>query len=175
MIQIVRWLWRGAAATLGAATLALCAARYIRARQPLLDQIRAFNRRHLNPLMLGVAGRRGDYYHALRHVGRQSGHVYVTPLEAFPLPGGFVIPMTYGARTDWARNTLAAGGATLLLEGEALAVTRPRVVRLGEVSHALPVIERLGLCALGIGDLLLLERAEGAVSGRKLSNTNGHV
>jgi hypothetical protein len=33
-------------------------------------------------------------------------------------------------------------------------------VRLGEVSHALPVIERLGLRALGIGELLLVERAD---------------
>ncbi len=160
MAQAARWLWRGAAATLSVALLAICVARAVRARQPLLDRVRAYNRRFLNPLTLRAAGRRGVYFHVLRHVGRQSGRVYATPLEAFPVRGGFVIPMTYGLRADWARNTLAAGGATLLREGEALAVTRPRVVRLGEVSQALPLVERLGLRALGVGELLLVERAD---------------
>ena len=144
------------AATLGATLLA----RYIRARPALLDHVRAFNRRHLNPRALRIAGRRGVYFHALRHVGRRSGRVYVTPLEAIPIGAAFVIPMTYGLRADWARNTLAAGGATLLRRGEALAVTRPRVVRLGEVSASLPLVERLGLRALGVGELLWVERAD---------------
>ena len=161
----IRWLWRSLAALLGVAALAICAARYVRARQPLLDRVRAFNQRYLNPLTLGIAGRRGDYYHALRHVGRRSGRVYLTPLEAFPVGDAFVIPLTYGMRSDWARNMLAAGGAVLLREGEALAVTRPRVVRLGAVSHALPLVERLGLRALGIGELLLIERADRLADG----------
>ncbi len=163
----IRWLWRGVTLTLGLAALAAAttlaatlAARAIRTRQPLLDRVRAFNRRYLNPLTLGIAGRQGAYYHVLRHVGRRSGRVYATPLEAFPVGGAFVIPLTYGAQCDWARNTLAAGGATLLREGEALALTRPRGARLSEVSYALPLAERLGLRALGIGELLLLERAD---------------
>jgi len=160
MTAPVRWLWYGLVALLGVVALAIGAARYVRARQALLDRVRVFNRRHLNPLTLGIAGRRGDYYHALRHVGRRSGRVYTTPLEAFPVGAAFVIPLTYGQRSDWAHNTLAAGGATLLREGEALTVTRPRVVPLGAVSHALPLLERLGLRALGIGELLLLERAD---------------
>lgn len=164
----VRWLWRGAGVALSMAALAglaTLAARYVRARQPLLDRVRAFNRRRLNPLTLGIAGRRGDYYHVLRHVGRRSGRIYATPLEAFPVGDAFVIPLTYGMRCDWARNTLAAGGATLLREGEALVVIRPRVVPLAAVSHALPLIERLGLRALGIGELLLVERAAQAGDG----------
>jgi hypothetical protein len=158
--RVVRWLWQAGAVALGAVALATLAARYVRTRPAWLDRVRAFNRRYLNPLTLSIAGRRGDYYHVLRHVGRQSGRAYATPLEAFPVRGGFVLPLTYGLRADWARNTLVAGGATLLREGEALAVTRPRVVRLGEVSHALPLIERLGLSALGVGELLLIERAD---------------
>lgn len=142
-----------------ASALATLAARYVRARPPLLDRVRAFNRRTLNPWTLGFAGRRGVYFHALRHVGRRSGRVYETPLEALPVGEGFAIPMTYGMRADWARNTLAAGGAMLLREGETLAVTRPRVVRLGEVAAALPLIERLGLRLLGVDELLLVERA----------------
>jgi len=167
MAGAARWLWRiGVAALrvslglLGALALATLAVRAIRARPPLLDQVRAFNRRYLNPLTLGAAGRRGVYYQALRHVGRRSGRVYTTPLEALPVRGGFVIPMTYGLRADWARNTLAAGGATLLREDETLAVTRPRVVRLETVSRELPPVEWLGLRLLGIHELLLVERAD---------------
>lgn len=160
---VVRWVRRGLVAALcllavGAA--ATMAARYIRARPPLLDRVRAFNRRHLNPRTLGLAGRRGVYFHTLRHVGRRTGRVYLTPLEALPIGTAFVIPMTYGLRADWARNTLAAGGAILLREGQALPLTRPRVVRLRAVSAALPVVERLGLRALGVSELLWLERAD---------------
>jgi len=160
MTRVRRWLLSGALGLLGAGMLATLAVRYLRARPELLDRVRAFNRRHLNPRTLELAGRRGVYYQALRHVGRRSGRFYVTPLEAFPVPGGFVIPMTYGMRADWARNTLAAGGATLLREGQALAVTHPRVVRLAEVGGALPPVARLGLRLLGIGELLLVERAD---------------
>lgn len=167
MVIWFRWVWRSFMAALGAGlcllvvalVVATAAARYARARQPLLDRVRAFNRRYLNPLTLKIAGRRGDYYHTLRHIGRRSGRAYATPLEAFPVAGGFVIPMTYGARADWARNTLAAGGATLLRQGEAIALARPRIAPLSEVSHALPLIERLGLLLLGVDELLLVERA----------------
>lgn len=141
------------------ATLAALAARYIRVRPSLLDRVRAFNRRRLNPRALGLAGRPGVYFHALRHVGRRSGRVYLTPLEALPIGDAFVIPMTYGLRADWARNTLAAGGATLLREGQTLPLTRPRVVRLRDVDAALPIVERLGLRALGVSELLWLDRA----------------
>jgi deazaflavin-dependent oxidoreductase (nitroreductase family) len=167
----VRLLWAGlvllgASALVTLAGLATLAARYVRARAPLLDRVRAFNRRTLNPWTLSFAGRNGVYFHALRHVGRRSGREYVTPLEAFPIGDGFAIPMTYGMRADWARNTLAAGGATLLRGGEELTIARPRVVRLSEVAHALPWVERMGLQALGVDELLLVERepSDGAVS-----------
>lgn len=162
---IERWAWRSLVAALGvlaAGAAATLVARYIRARPPLLDRVRVFNRRHLNPRTLGLAGRRGVYFHTLRHVGRRTGRVYLTPLEALPVGAAFVIPMTYGLRADWARNTLAAGGAILLREGQALPLSRPRVVRLRDVGAALPVVERLGLRALGVSELLWLERPERA-------------
>lgn len=155
----VRWLCRASVALLILLCAATLAARYIRARPSLLDRVRAFNRRRLNPRILGLAGRPRVYFHALRHVGRHSGRVYLTPLEALPIGDAFVIPMTYGLRADWARNTLAAGGATLLREGQTLPLTRPRVVRLRDVDAALPIVERLGLRALGVSELLWLDRA----------------
>lgn len=160
MARVARWLLGGALGLLGAMSLATLAARGIRARPPLLDRVRAFNRRRLNPLTLRIAGRPGVYYQALRHVGRRSGRVYVTPLEAFPTPSGFVIPMTYGLRADWARNALATGGATLLRDGETIPLARPRVVRLSATTAALPLVAWLGLRLLGVGELLALERAD---------------
>lgn len=157
---MLRLVALGLLGSVSLAALVTLAARYIRARPPLLDRVRAFNRRRLNPRTLGLAGRPGVYFHALRHVGRHSGRVYLTPLEALPIGDAFVIPMTYGLRADWARNTLAAGGATLLREGQTLALTRPRIVRLRDVGAALPIVERLGLRALGVSELLWLDRAD---------------
>jgi hypothetical protein len=71
-----------------------------------------FNKSFLNPLMLRMASRRRTYYAALRHVGRRSGRTYVTPVVAkLASDHTVVIPLPYGADTDWCRNLLAAGGA----------------------------------------------------------------
>ncbi|MGF1595335.1 MAG: nitroreductase/quinone reductase family protein [Acidimicrobiales bacterium] len=54
----------------------------------------------------------------IRHVGRSSGRPYRTPLEALPVDGGFIFTLVYGSRSDWVQNVLAAGEATLEVEGK---------------------------------------------------------
>jgi hypothetical protein len=49
----------------------------------------------------------------LTHVGRTSGRTYRTPLDAHPLPNGYVFIPMYGPRTDWVKNVLTAGTARL--------------------------------------------------------------
>ena len=49
----------------------------------------------------------------LTHVGRKSGRVYVTPVNVFRAPEGFLIALTYGRECEWVKNGLAAGGCEL--------------------------------------------------------------
>jgi deazaflavin-dependent oxidoreductase (nitroreductase family) len=63
------------------------------------------------------------------HIGRSSQREYHTPVNVFRDGSGYAIALTYGARTDWVRNVLAAGQCTLITRGRRLAVTAPRIVR----------------------------------------------
>src|SRR5207247_4889872 len=63
--------------------------------------------RIVNPLVLGMAGRR--YMPVLgivHHTGRRTGRRYATPLGVRPaVGGGFVMPLTFGEAAGWYRNT----------------------------------------------------------------------
>jgi deazaflavin-dependent oxidoreductase (nitroreductase family) len=62
------------------------------------------------------------------HVGRSSGSVFQTPLDAHPTRGGYVLVVRYGPGSDWVRNILAAGTATLRVEREEHRLDSPRLV-----------------------------------------------
>ena len=90
------------------------------------------NRRLFNPSQVRKGNRP-----VVVHVGRSSGKTYYTPTDAHPTTTGYVLVVRYGPESDWVRNSLAAGGATLRLEGEEHPLTNPRLVGLGEASAAL--------------------------------------
>ncbi len=104
---------------------------------PLLNAVRASNRHLLNPVMLRLAGHRHWYAAAIRHTGRRSGTQYSTPVVAERVPDGFVIPLAYGTRVDWLKNVLAAGRATIAVDGESYDVAQPEIV---DAPAALPVL-----------------------------------
>ena len=91
------------------------------------------NRRVFNPIEI----RRG-VRPVLVHVGRSSGSTYRTPLDAHPVPDGYVFIPNYGPRSDWVRNVLAAGTADLAIDGEEIELGSPRMVRKGDVWALLP-------------------------------------
>ncbi len=66
------------------------------------------------------------------HVGRSSGTVYQTPLDAYPTIGGYALAVRYGLDSDWVRNVLAAGEATLRVDGKELHLDSPRLVSADE-------------------------------------------
>ncbi len=123
--------------------------------------MRAFNKRvHkrvLNPLVLGVAGRRHSAdYAILRHVGRRSGRPYATPVVAHPVADGFLIALPYGPDVAWCGNLQAAGRGSLQWHGKRYEVGSPEVL---DASAALPLLPDRVQRALGpfhIGQFLRL-------------------
>lgn len=90
------------------------------------------NKRVFNP----GAIRKGKYP-VVTHVGRTSGRTYQTPLDAFPTQTGYVLVARYGPDSDWVRNVLAAGSATLRVDGEDHPLDSPRLVSQEEALEAL--------------------------------------
>ena len=90
------------------------------------------NKRVFNPGQV----RRGSYP-VVTHVGRSSGKVYQTPLDAFPTKTGYVLVARYGPNSDWIRNILAAGTATLRIGGEDHELGSPRLVGQAEALEQL--------------------------------------
>jgi deazaflavin-dependent oxidoreductase (nitroreductase family) len=94
----------------------------------ILDRVRRLNRGYLNPVIRRIAGRLPGPLVLLRHRGRISGRMYVTPLIAQRTPGGYVIPLTYGDRADWVKNVLASGRAEIRKDKTTYAVSGPVIV-----------------------------------------------
>jgi deazaflavin-dependent oxidoreductase (nitroreductase family) len=100
----------------------------MRAKSPLvLDTVRRTSRA-MKPLALKSAGTPGAYASVIRHVGRTTGRAYETPVGAVATDDGFVIALPYGPNTDWLKNVLASGSATIVDEGNTYDVDRPEVV-----------------------------------------------
>jgi hypothetical protein len=52
--------------------------------RPVMDAVRVFDKRVLNPAMMMVAGRRHWYASVLRHIGHRSGKEDAAPVVAVP-------------------------------------------------------------------------------------------
>jgi deazaflavin-dependent oxidoreductase (nitroreductase family) len=92
------------------------------------------------------------------HAGRRTGHRYETPVMVFPAPGGFVIALTYGPRTEWVKNVVAAGGCELRTGGRTLHMASPRVYH-DEARVGIRPLERRALKLIGAADFLSLTTA----------------
>src|SRR5215469_13169961 len=116
----------------------------------------------LNPLILRLAGRRHfGMASALSHVGRRSGRQYVTPVGARRVGDVIVIPLTFGNRSDWSQNVLAAGRCSVKLGGQDYIASSPKVLTRGAAGSLLSVafspLERASLRGLGITHFMRLE------------------
>ena len=131
----------------------------MRAMSPVvLRAVRRFNRRVMNPRQMKTAGTPGAYAGFIRHVGRRSGRVFETPVGPFPTDDGFVIALPYGTGSDWVKNVLAAGSATLVTEGQTYEVDQPEIVPLGDVVEFLPSKERRNLRLFRVEQALRVHR-----------------
>jgi deazaflavin-dependent oxidoreductase (nitroreductase family) len=88
----------------------------------------------MRPLALRSAGKQGSSTSVIRHVGRRSGRTYQTPVIAARHDDSFLIALPYGERTDWLRNVLGKGSATIVTNGRAYEVDRPEVIPMVEAT-----------------------------------------
>lgn len=125
----------------------------------MLRAIRISNKYLVNPFMGSLAGRRNSYAQAIRHTGRKSGKQYSTPVGAYRVQDGFILPLAYGNRVDWLQNVLAAGQATIEADGETHHVIEPELI---DAAIALPLVppkRRRTLERLGIAQYLTVKLA----------------
>ena len=136
----------------------------IRAKcSPVLTGIRKMNRAVMNPRQMGTAGKPGAYASIVRHVGRNSGTSYETPVQALPTEDGFVIPLPYGRTADWMKNVLAAGSAEIVNEGETWGIDQPEVVASEVALPFVPSKYQRTLRVYGVDEFLLVHRGDAVV------------
>jgi deazaflavin-dependent oxidoreductase (nitroreductase family) len=97
------------------------------------NALRLFTRA-TRPLALRSAGRKGTATSVVRHVGRRSGRTYQTPVVVARHDDSFLIALPYGERTDWLKNVLAKGSATIVTNGHTYEVDEPEVIPMAEAT-----------------------------------------
>ncbi|KRE30532.1 hypothetical protein ASG80_17490 [Agromyces sp. Soil535] len=83
------------------------------------------------PSALALSGRRWfPLWAIMHHDGRRSGTHYATPVAVIPTlsTDTLLIGLPWGPKTNWARNVLAADGATVTWKGQVQQATEPRLI-----------------------------------------------
>ncbi len=115
----------------------------------------------LVPLGRPLAGSRWiPLYGVLRHTGRTSGTPYATPVVALRVRDGFLIPLPFGDRTQWAKNLFAAGGGGLRSRGHEHRIAAPEVVTTESVAAELPILVRSATRAFGLRQFVRVRSAD---------------
>lgn len=112
------------------------------------------NKRVFNPR----AARNGRWQ-VIRHVGRSSGRSYRTPLEAHRVDDGFIFVLVYGSRSDWVQNVLAAGTATLEVDGTTVDLAEPELLTAEQAFEQLPPETKRPPRLLAIDEFLRMRQA----------------
>src|SRR5215216_2329831 len=118
-----------------------------------------------NRIFMAISGRRFRAYAIVRHVGRRTGREYRNPVSAYPLGDGFVIPVLYGADSQWVRNVMAAGRFTLRTKGRDYQLERPEIIRPAQAMTAYPALLRRIMRSQGIQHFVWAHRRVGWPGG----------
>jgi deazaflavin-dependent oxidoreductase (nitroreductase family) len=138
----------------------------MRTKSPLvLRPLFAISRRWLNPWQLRRAGRPGAYASIIRHRGRRTGRLYETPVGVVPMDDNFLVMLPYGSNTQWLRNVLAAGEATLVTEGRTVRADRPVMIPFSRVAERFSASDRRASQLFAVTECLLLRPARGSSVG----------
>ena len=125
---------------------------------PMLTAVRRVNRVVWNPRAMKSAGTPGAYASVIRHVGRTTGRSYETPVTAVATDDGFVIASPYGSQSDWLKNVLAGGSATIVDEGGTYRVDRPEMVPTASVASYFSPQDQRAQRLFGVDECLRLRR-----------------
>jgi deazaflavin-dependent oxidoreductase (nitroreductase family) len=120
---------------------------------PLPYALARFNRLVTNR-PLGLFAHLTPPFAVVVHRGRKSGREYRTTVWAFRTDTGFVVALTYGPGTDWVKNVIAGGGATLVRHDGKHDVVRPRIVR---DPKTVPGIVRPPLWVMEVTEFMLFD------------------
>jgi deazaflavin-dependent oxidoreductase (nitroreductase family) len=126
---------------------------------PIPKTVGRWNKAGLNRLTRHVAPW-APGFGVVVHRGRRSGRRYRTPVNVFPVAGGYLFALTYGPGTDWVKNVLAAGGCELQTRGRTVRLVAPHLYH-DENRHGVRPIERPILRVLRVADFLSLKTAPG--------------
>ena len=124
------------------------------------DAARRFHHAVGNPLQMRSAGTKGTFASVIMHQGRTTARTYATPVWAAPTEDGFVIAIVYGSRTDWLKNVVASGEATIIHEGATYPVDRPEIVPMERARAYFPVTLRRIHRRLRVDRCLRVRRVE---------------
>jgi deazaflavin-dependent oxidoreductase (nitroreductase family) len=153
LVKLVAWL----AVLVGAVGVVFVAG--IRSKSPtVLNAVRQISKA-TKPYVLKNAGTAGNRTAVIHHVGRTTGAPYETPIVAEPTDDGFLIALPYGPNTDWLKNVLARGAATILHDGHSYDVDRPEVVPIGDVAHLYAERDRRALESFRVEECLRVRKA----------------
>lgn len=118
----------------------------------------------INPETMKTAGQPGAPAAIIRHRGRKTGTWYETPVAAVPAEDGFVIPLPFGADSDWLKNVMAAGTADVVTDGQPYGVDHPEMIPASIAEEFIPKEEWKMLGFLGVDDFLRVQTVESASS-----------
>ena len=127
-------------------------------RGPIQNAMRWLTRM-TRPLALRTAGKKDSDTAVIRHLGRRSGRTYETPVVAVEHDDSFLIALPYGERTDWLKNVLAQGEATIVTHGRAYQVDRPEVIPMAEAAAYFQPKEQRLQRRFKVADALRIHRA----------------
>lgn len=87
------------------------------------------------PMARALAGKRWfPLWAVMHHRGRTSGTEYAVPVAVVPTvrADAFLVGLPWGPKTNWARNVVAADGATITWKGREHSLTDPRIIDAAE-------------------------------------------
>jgi deazaflavin-dependent oxidoreductase (nitroreductase family) len=133
----------------------------MRRNSPLaMKPVIRLSRAVLNPRQMKTAGTPGAFASIVKNRGRTSGREYETPVGIVDFGDDFVISLPYGTSANWMRNVLAAGEATIVHNGDTIAVDAPELVPIETIAEAFTASERRTHSIFGIDHALRLRRVE---------------
>ena len=143
----------------------------MRTKSPLvLGPLIRLQRAIINPRQMRSAGTPGAYASVIRHRGRTSGRPYETPVGAVAADDGFLIALVYGSRTNWLRNVLASGSATIVHEGQTYEVDRPELIPMQAVAARFTTGDQQGFRLLHVDQALRVRRVEPEGAAERFSD-----